>query len=1062
MSNSTSPASTPIPLTDLPPTSTSTSTFTSTSASTSTPTTPTTTSTKAPVRAQQLPSTASASTSTTASNTPSSTPAPAPATVSDPTTEDVEMAVSAVSHPAPDLVAADVIGDAAAPLKAISPVASATLPNNAADPRLSLPLLGTMTPEEAQRFGLNHLHNIGPGASYSSPPQAFRPPSNSPQPFQAKISPPTPSPVVKPTDVTSAPSATASVASTSAASDATSVPATTTPKMAPVVAGMGTLPPNVSTAVAASSSNASASGSGSGFSASDSLRAIPTNKNNPAFLNKLRSMVDDPNTDELIRWSPDGASFFVPNHVRFGDEVLPRFFKHNRFSSFVRQLNMYGFHKVPHLQQGALKHDSPQESELWEFSNPHFHRDHPDWLSKVQRKKGPRDDKETHGEREASATTGQELMHAGALMRTDFGNKGVGVDANGDGALQLASVLNAINAIKNAQTSISADLRHLQNSNQNLWQEAVESRQRAKRQQETINKILRFLAGVFGNQEDAETPVQGKKVSGKGRGGGRRVGVRPQQQRNKSRLMIEDGSSSSAVRGLEGLELPTDEEEIEEMPSHLRFQEASSGDSPKGQSPSNNGGSRFTQIGSPPNSTSANDFSRQLSEAVSTPGGSRRLSSQASNQVLNALASGEGNAWLASLFGASLANQGSKSTGPASGGGLKLDPQMVAALQQALASAGSGAGGANSTDNGADYFGGGTGNADVDDFSSRFSAFPSSTGSSSNASAQQSTHNNQGLGLDADALARIAGISQALVQSPARQNFNAGAANNNNSSSSSSSNSFNISSPTKGSASLFDSALADDGSNNQQLALSLSRATRDLHDTSNNVDQVTNSINSLIEGLQTNPNLLQSIGGQPSQPLSSAGSWPNAAATEPFGAGINTLDNATQQQYPGGPSGATPPTTAAAAAGGGGASGGMDDFDVDSFLSQFVDSSQAPGGGVTSPLSNHASAATGATAMTPYGESPSFAFSPATTAAFLHGAAGVGANDAPGIYAQEVGGSGSASGTSSSTASPPENNASWNTAGKKRKPSTSGVSASGTDVEMPSARPVKKSASKKN
>ena len=948
------------------------------------------------------------------------------------------MAVPTVSHPTLGFTASD-----SAPLKVgVSPVASATLTPN-------LPLLGDLLPEQAQPFGANLVPGAVPLRSSTG---------SSPQPFQAaKVSPPTPSPVVNPTQVTSATPAPPPTASTSA-STSTSAPASTptASRVAPVVPGMGTLPPTVTAASgsgsgAGASASASASASTSNFSASDSLRAIPTNKNNPAFLNKLRSMVDDPNTDQLIRWSPDGASFFVPNHVRFGDEVLPRFFKHNRFSSFVRQLNMYGFHKVPHLQQGALKHDSPQESELWEFSNPHFHRDHPDWLSKVQRKKGPRDDKDSNNDRDPSAGTGQELMHAGALMRTDFGPNAVGVDASGDGALQLASVLNAINAIKNAQTSISADLRHLQNSNQNLWQEAVESRQRAKRQQETINKILRFLAGVFGNQDDPETPLPGKKVSGKGTRGGRRVGVRPQpQQRSKSRLMIEDGNASSsgtAIRGLEGLDLPLDQEEVEEMPSHLRFQDASNTDSPKGQSPSaNNGGSRFTQIGSPPSSSSVAEFGRQLSEAVSTPGGSRRLSSQASNQVLNALASGEGNAWLASLFGASLANQGSRSTGPASGGGLKLDPHMVAALQQALASAGSGAAGANgANDSGADYFGGAS-NAQQDDFSSRFSAFPpsttdSSSRSSTSASGPQSSSSSSanGLGLDADALARIAGISQALVQSPARQNLTAGTSNNN----------YGVTSPSKGqaAASLFDTGANDatsgssssgnnnsnsnSNSNNQQLALSLSRATRDLQNTSSDVDQVQNSINSLIEGLQTNPDLLQSLGAQsaPAQASTSAGAavpWQNP--TGEFGA-VNAFDANGATQF-GGPTGTTPPSTSAAA--GGAATTNLDtEFDVDSFLSQFVDSSQAPGGGVTSPSANA------------YGESPSFAFSPATTAAFLHGA---GASDGAAIYAHEVA-SGASSGASTRSANSPVG-----ASGKKRKPSIEAA---------PAVRPVKKSASRK-
>lgn len=184
-------------------------------------------------------------------------------------------------------------------------------------------------------------------------------------------------------------------------------------------------------------------------------------------------MVDDHTTDELIRWSDDGKSFNVVRHEEFAKKVLPRFFKHSNFSSFVRQLNMYGFHKVPHLQNGVLSTEG--ETERWEFSNPHFQRNQPDLLLLVTRKKGrDPEEKET-------------------------------------GAVDLHHILDEIAAIKKHQMSISNELKNVQTDNQVLWQENVASRERHVRHQETIDKILRFLASVFSSEKNKHVVIPRKR-----------------------------------------------------------------------------------------------------------------------------------------------------------------------------------------------------------------------------------------------------------------------------------------------------------------------------------------------------------------------------------------------------------------------------------------------------------------------------------------------------------------------------------------------------------------------
>ncbi|XP_062393179.1 heat shock factor protein isoform X2 [Sardina pilchardus] len=176
----------------------------------------------------------------------------------------------------------------------------------------------------------------------------------------------------------------------------------------------------------------------------------------PAFLSKLWTLLEDQSTNDLICWSQDGCSFLVLDELRLSKEVLPLYYKHSNMTSFVRQLNMYGFHKVVHVDSGLPV--DPEHSQSVEFQHAYFQRSQGHLLGLIHRK--------------------------------------VSVSRVTEDSAQASQVLVEVSRVGRWCDSSHLKLLSLCRDNASLWEEVDSLRQKYQHQQKIIRKIIHFITSA--------------------------------------------------------------------------------------------------------------------------------------------------------------------------------------------------------------------------------------------------------------------------------------------------------------------------------------------------------------------------------------------------------------------------------------------------------------------------------------------------------------------------------------------------------------------------------------
>ncbi|TDL21366.1 winged helix DNA-binding domain-containing protein [Rickenella mellea] len=178
----------------------------------------------------------------------------------------------------------------------------------------------------------------------------------------------------------------------------------------------------------------------------------------------MHRMLEDSRLNSVLSWTLNGDAFVIKDVTTFTQSILPKFFRHSNFSSFVRQLNKYDFHKVRRYY--CLN---------WMFRHPDFHADRRPTLENIKRKEP--------GRRRKPTTTAPQPPVENVLHHSSPSSYGKTV---GDQIFELER-------LRQSQDSMARCLSRLEVDYARALEDLVDCNQNIAKQEDVMQSMVQYI-----------------------------------------------------------------------------------------------------------------------------------------------------------------------------------------------------------------------------------------------------------------------------------------------------------------------------------------------------------------------------------------------------------------------------------------------------------------------------------------------------------------------------------------------------------------------------------------